>query len=111
MRSSTAQRPGPKALCCRLGLDALGDSGRTNLLLACRTLLLGGGRSYFEVRARRENPFSRARRAPWNALVDLDALLQDVRDRGGVVVEQETVPGPDPLWGAPTDLVRLATQW
>lgn len=108
---TTAQRPGPKALYCRLGLDALGDSGRSNLLLACRTLLLGGGRSYFEVRARRGNPFRRNRRAPWNAVVDLDALLLDLHDRGGVVVEQETVPGPEPVWGAPTDLVRLVAQW
>lgn len=106
-----AVRPGPKALYSRLGIDALGDSGRANLLLACRTLLRGGGRSYFEVRLRRGNPFPRARRAPWNAVVDVDLLLDEIAARGGTIEEQETVPGPEPERGASTSLLRLVARW
>lgn len=102
----------PPALYARLTLDALGPSGRTNLLLAARAMLRGrGGRAYFEVRTRPGNPFAQRRRAPWAGVVDVEELRADLTARGGTVVHLESVPGPSPQWGAATELSRLVVQW
>lgn len=106
-----AAQPGPKALYGRLALDALGDSGRRNVLLAARTLLRGGGRSYFAVRVRRGNPFETMPRAPWAGVVPAAALREEITAHGGTVEVDQTAAGPIPLDGRRTRLGRLVVRW
>jgi SAM-dependent methyltransferase len=107
------RHPGPRAVTCRLTLDALPPDARNHVWWLSRTVLLGNAGSLFlEVRTHDGVPAGHRDGAPWQTHVSPQRVVEEVTAHGGRVEESIDVPPEEGGDGTGrTGTTRLRVSW